>query len=140
MKTTTEDVVECIAENCSRVRFCVNRGLIDHVVTQRVENPRSDEFAYSRRAEVEATGAAAQPMPLEDDRVLVLHPADQPAFYTPLTTSCGAKREQTSLESTTFDPQGRTLLSIHLMLAAEQQRRPTLTLAKLWTELAILYT
>ena len=40
---------------------------------------------------------------------------------------------------TTFDPQGRTLISIHLMLAAEQLRRPTLTLAKLWVELSLFY-
>ena len=31
------------------------------------------------------------------------------------------------------------LISIHLMLAAEQQRLPTLTLAKLWVELQTLY-
>ena len=46
---------------------------------------------------------------------------------------------QTCLEPTTFDPQGRTLIPIHLMLAVELQRRPTLTFAKLWTELTILY-
>ena len=33
--------------------------------------------------------------------------------------SCGAKQVQTCLEPTTFDPLGRTLISIHLMLAAE---------------------
>ena len=33
----------------------------------------------------------------------------------------------------------RTLISIHLMLAAGQQCCLTLTLAKLWTELAIVY-
>ena len=53
--------------------------------------------------------------------------------------TCGAKQVQTCLDPTTFDPQGRTLISIHLMLAAEQVRRPTLTLAKLWVELSILY-
>ena len=69
----------------------------------------------------------------------MLHPAKPPAFYTPLTITCGAKQVQTCLEPTTFDPQGRTLISIHLMLAAEQMRRPTLTLAKLWVELSLLY-
>ena len=64
----------------------------------------------------------------------MLHPAEPPAFYTPLTITCGAKQVQTCLEPTTFDPQGRTLISIHLMLAAEQLRRPTLTPAKLWVE------
>ena len=33
VKTTTEDVVECIAENCSGVRFRVISGLVDHVAS-----------------------------------------------------------------------------------------------------------
>ena len=69
----------------------------------------------------------------------MLHPAEPPAFYTPLTITCGAKQVKTCLELTTFDPQGRTLISVHLMLAVEQLRRPTLTLAKLWVELFLLY-
>ena len=43
------------------------------------------------------------------------------------------------LEPITFNPQGLTLISIHLMLAAEQSRRPTLTLAKFWVELSPMY-
>ena len=83
---------------------------------------------------------AAHTVPLEDDRVLMLNLAAEPmAYHTPLTISCGAKQVQTCLEPTTFDPQGRTMISIHLMLDAEQARRPTLTLAKLWVELSILY-
>ena len=57
----------------------------------------------------------------------------------PLTITCGAKQVQTCLEPTTFGPQGRTLISIHLMLAAVELRRPTLTLAKLSVELFLLY-
>ena len=96
----------------------------------------NEELAYNRWAEVKS---AAQTVPLEDDRVLMLHPAEPPAFYTPLTLTCGAKQVQTCLEPSTFDPQGRTLISILLMLAAEQLRRPTLQLAKLWVELQLLY-
>ena len=99
----------------------------------------NEELAHNRWAEVESAGVAAQTVPLEDDRVLMQHPAEPPAFYTPLTITCGAKQVQACLEPTTFDPQGRTLISIHLMLAAEQLRRPTLTLAKLWVELQTLY-
>ena len=95
----------------------------------------NEELSHNRWAEVESAGVAAQTVPLEDDRVLMLHPAEPPAFYTPLTITCCAKLAQSCLEPTTFDPQGRTLISIHLMLAAEQLRRPTLTLAKLWVEL-----
>ena len=49
-------------------------------------------------------GVAAQTVPLDDDRVLMLHPAEPPAFHTPLTITCGAKQVQTWLEPTTFDP------------------------------------
>ena len=108
----------------------------EHTQTQKP----TDELAYTRWAEVESAGVAAHTVPLEDDRVLMLHPTEPPAFHTPLTITCGAKQVQTCLEPTTFDPQGRTLISIHLLLAAEQVRRPTLTLAKLWVELSILYT
>ena len=79
-------------------------------------NP-SHELAYNRWAEVESAGVAAHTVPLEDDRVLMLHPAEPPAFYTPLTITCGAKQVQNCLEPTMFDPHGRTLSSIHLMLA-----------------------
>ena len=48
-----------------------------------LENPVSDDFAYNRWAEIEAAGAAAPTVPLEDDRVLMLHPAEPHAFYTP---------------------------------------------------------
>ena len=139
VKTKTEDIVECVAENCPVVRFCVNCGMIDHVASQCVENPVSDDFAYSRWAETEATGMAARTVPLEDDRVLMLEPAEQPAFYTPLVITCGAKQVQTCFETTTFDLKGCTIISIHLMLSAEQQRRLTITLAKLRSELVILY-
>ena len=88
---------------------------------------------------MESADVAAHTVPLEDDRVLMLHPAEPPAFHPPLIVTCGTKQIQTCLKPTTFNPQGRTLISIHLMLAAEQVRRPTLTLAKLWVELSVLY-
>ena len=104
VKTTTEDSVECIAENRSGVRFCVNCGLVDRVASQGVDNPVSDVFDYSRRAEIEAAGAAAHTVPLEDECALTLLPAEPPAFHTPLSITCGAKQVQTCLELTTFDP------------------------------------
>ena len=82
--------------------------MVDHVASQCVESPVSDDFAYSRWAETEAAGVAAQTVPLEADRMLMLHPAEQPGFNTPLTVTCGAKQVQTSLEPKSFDPQGRT--------------------------------
>ena len=91
---------------------------------------------FSSRTEVEEEADAAQTAPTAYDKVLLLHPADQPTENAPLTVACGTKQMQTSLESTTFDPSGRTIRSVHLMLASEQQIRPDLTLEKLKLELA----
>ena len=141
VKITAEDVTDGVLENYPGIRQCAHCRIFDHVDSPCVGSCTvpNDEFAYNRWAEVEAAGVAAQIVLLEDDRVLMLHPAEPPAFYAPLTFTCGAKQVQICLEPTTFDPQGQTLTSIHLMLAAEQLRRPTLTLAKLWVELSLLY-
>ena len=66
-------------------------------------------------AEVKEKADAAQTAPTAYDRVLLLRPANQPTVNAPLTVACGTKQVQTSLESTTFDPSGRTILSVHLM-------------------------
>ena len=143
VKVTAEDVTDGVLESYQGIHHCTHCGVFDHVDVPCGEHshaPRpSDELAYNRWAEVESACVAAHTVPLEDDRVLMLHPAEPPAFHTPLIVTCGAKQVQTYLEPTTFNPHGRTLISIHLMLAAEQVRRPTLTLAKLWVELSILY-
>ena len=141
VKLTAEDVTDGIPDNYPGIRQCAHCGIIDHVDSPCTGNLviSNEKLAHNRWAEVESAGVAAQTVPLEDDRVLMLHQAEPPALYTPLTITCGAKQVQTCLESTTFDPQGRTLISDHLMMAAEQLRRPTLTLAKLWVELQTLY-
>ena len=91
---------------------------------------------FSSRAEVEEKADAAQTAPTAYDRVLLLRSADQTTVFAPLTVTCGTKQAQTSLESTTFEPSCRTLLSGHLMLSSEQQIRPDLTLQKLKLESA----
>ena len=90
---------------------------------------------FSPRAEEKKT-EATRTLSTVGDRVLLLRPADQATVNAPLTVTCGTKQVQTGLESTTFDPSGRTLLSVHLVLASEQQIRPDLTLEKLKLELA----
>ena len=140
-KITAEDVTDGILDNYHGIRQCAHCGIFDNVdspCTGILVIP-DEELAHNRWAEVESAGVAVQTVPLEADCVLMLLPAEPPAFYTPLTITCGTKQVQTCLEPTTFDPQGQTLISIHLMLAAEQLRRPTLTLAKLWVELQTLY-
>ena len=63
---------------------------------------------------------AAHIAPADCDRVLMLRPADQTTVNAPLTITCGTKQLQTSLESTTFDRSGQTLLNLHLILTLEQ--------------------
>ena len=141
VNVTAKDVTEGLVESYSGIRQFTFCGAFDHVDSHCAEifSNHGDEFAYNRWAEVEAAGVAAHTVPLEDDRVLMLHPAEPPVFHTLLTITCGAKQVQTYLEPTTFDPHGRMLISIHLMLAAEQLHRHTLTVAKLWVELSFLY-
>ena len=102
VKATVEEYAECVPEKCSGVQFCVNCGMVDHVASQCLENPVSDNLAHNRWAETEAAGIAAQTTPAsEDDRVLVLRQIDLPTMSPPLTVTCGNKQVQTSLELTT---------------------------------------
>ena len=71
------------------------------------------------------------------DTVLMVRPADQTTVNAPSTVTCGTKQVRTRLESAIFDPRGRTLLSVHLMLASELQIRPDMTLEKLKLELKL---
>ena len=65
-----------------------------------VENPVSDDFAYSRRAETDAAGVAARTVHLEDNCVLMLHPAEHPVMYTPLTVTCVANKSKRARSGT----------------------------------------
>ena len=90
----------------------------------------------SPRAEEKKKTDATQTLSTASGRVLMLRPADQATVNAPLTVTCCTKQVQTGLGSTTFDPSGRTLMSVHLVLASEQQIRPDLNLEKLKLELA----
>ena len=60
--------------------------------------------------------------------VLMLSSAEAAHIATPLTITCGKVQLQTNREPITFDPSGRTIMSIRLLLAIERKRRPDLTL------------
>ena len=94
VKVTAEDVADGVLENYPGIHQCTHCGVYDHVDVPCSEHsnvPRpNDELAYNRWAEVESAGVAAHTVPLEDDRVLMLHPAEPPAFNAPLIVTCGA--------------------------------------------------
>ena len=69
--------------------------------------------------------------------VLTLRPAEA-AYTTPSLTITFEKIQiRTSSEPTTFDPSGRTIISIRLLLAIERETRPELTIEALMNELAV---
>ena len=119
-----------ISAPAAPVKLCTTTGFAD-CPTSSVQSE-----TLSSRAEVEEKADALQTAPTDCDRVLMLRPADQTTVNAPLTVTCGTKQVQTTLESTTFDPSGRTLQSVHLMLASEQQILPDLTLEKVKLEQA----
>ena len=77
VKVTAEDVTDGVLENYPGIHQCTHCGVYDHVDVPCGEHshvPRpNDELAYNRWAEVESAGVAAHTVPLEDDRVLMLH-------------------------------------------------------------------
>ena len=85
VKITAEDVTDGVLENYPGIRQSAHCGIFDHVDSPCIGNfvISNEELAYNGWAEVESTGVAAQTVPLEDDRVLMLHPAEPPVFYTP---------------------------------------------------------
>ena len=82
VKITAEDLTVGILDNYPGIRQRAHCGLFDHVDSPCTENLviSNEELAHNRWAEVESAGVAAQTVPLEDDRVLMLHPAEPPAF------------------------------------------------------------
>ena len=84
VKVTAEDVTDGVLENYPGIHQCAHCGVYDHVDVPCGEHSQApgpnDELSYNRWAEVESAGVAAHTVPLEDDRVLMLHPAEPPAI------------------------------------------------------------
>ena len=84
VKITAEDVTDGILDNYPGIRQFAQCGNFDHFDSPCTGNLviPNEELAHNRWTEVELAGVAAQTVPLEDDRVLMLHPAEPPAFHT----------------------------------------------------------
>ena len=70
----------------------------------------------------------------QDDQVRVISIAEDGGPSRPVVVTCGEKQVLITLEAPAPDCT-ETLISIHLLLSAEQKSRPTLTLTKLKEEL-----
>ena len=93
--------------------------------------PVHEDLAYSLWAEQPSARRTLS----DSGMVLMLRPAEVAHLTTPLTITCGKIHIQTNPEPTTFDPNGRTIMSIRLLLANERETRPKLTIDELIDEI-----
>ena len=69
-----------------------------------------------------------------EDQIRVISTSEEGGHSRPVVVTCGEKQILTTLEAAAPDCT-ETLISIHLLLSAEQKARPNLTLAQLKEEL-----
>ena len=115
------------------VAFCINCGRTEHSASECMvpEHMRQEE-------QVRAAWYASPPNQLDgvgqDDLVRFISVAEAGGSSRPIVVTCGEIQVLTTLEAP--EPNcTETLLSIHLLLSAEQKLRPALTQAQLKEEL-----
>ena len=117
-----EDIV---ASECTvRPVFCVNCGMTEHSASQCQNVAVHEDLAYTLWAEPPPTSHFTK----DSELVLILWSAEAAHIATLLTITCEKIQVQVSPELIIFDPSGRTIMSIRLLLAIEQEQRPELTL------------
>ena len=121
-----------VASACSGPKFCVNCGMTEHSASQCQNVPVHEDLAY--RLWAEQPSAPTQTLS-DSEMVLMLRPAEPAHMATPLTITCDKIQIQTNAEPTTFDPSGRTIMSVRLLLAIERETRPELTIDALIDEM-----
>ena len=115
------------------VAFCVNCGCAEHSASECIspEYPRQEEQIRAAWYAPHTNQFEGAP---QDDQVRVISVAEAGGPSRPVVITCGEKQVLTTLEAPAPDCT-ETLISIHLLLSAEQKLRPELTLAQLKEEL-----
>ena len=115
------------------VAFCINCGCTEHSASECMapEHPRQEEHS---RAAWYASPTSHFNAITQDDQVRVLSVAEAGGPSRPVIVTCGEKQVLTTLEAPAPNCI-ETLISIHLIISAEQKSRPELTLAQLKEEL-----
>ena len=115
------------------VAFCINCGRTEHSAS---ECMASEQMGHEEQ--IRAAWYAPSPSQFDglnqDDQVRVISVAEDGGPSRPVVVTCGEKQVLTTLEAPAPDCT-ETLISIHLLLSAEQKMRPTLTLSQLKEEL-----
>ena len=109
------------------VAFCVNCGRTEHSASECMAPER-----MSHEEQIRAAWYAPAPSQFDgldqDDQVRVISVAEAGGPSRPVVITCGEKQVLTTLEAPA-PKYTETLISIHLLLSAEQKSRPALTLA-----------
>ena len=115
------------------VAFCVNCGCTEHSASECIapEYPRQEEQIRAAWYAPHTNQFDGVP---QDDQVRVISIAEAGGPSRPVVITCGEKQVPTTIEAPAPDCT-ETLISIHLLLSAEQKSRPELTLAQLKEEL-----
>ena len=115
------------------VAFCANCGCTEHSASECMtpEDPRQEEQIRAAWYAPHTNQFDGAP---QDDQVKVISVAEAGGPSRPIIVNCGKKQVLTTLEAPAPNCT-ETLISIHLLLSAEQKSRLDLTLAQLKGEL-----
>ena len=113
--------------------FCVNCGHVGHVASDCM-TPHNVATEEQVKAAWYAPVANSTDFCDSEDQIRVISTSEDGGPSRPVVVTCGEKQILTTLEAPAPDCT-ETLISIHLLLSAEQKARPNLTLAQLKEEL-----
>ena len=128
-----DDVMPATLPEQGTSAFCVNCGHTGHVASDCMmpDNVATEEQV---KAAWYAPGTNSTDFRDTEDQVRVISTSEEGGPSRPVVVTCGEKQILTTLEAPAPDCT-ETLISIHLLLSAEQRARPNLTLAQLKEEL-----
>ena len=109
--------------------FCVNCGHVGHVASDCM-TPHNVATEEQVKAAWYAPVANSSDFCDSEDQIRVISTSEDGGPSRPVVVTCGEKQILMTLEAPAPDCTG-TLISIHLLLSAEQKARPNLTLAQL---------
>ena len=128
-----DDVMPATLPEQGTSAFCVNCGHTGHVASDCMI---PDNVATEEQVKAAWYAPGTNPTDFRDteDQVRVISTSEEGGPSRPVVVTCGEKQILTTLEAPAPDCT-ETLISIHLLLSAEQRARPNLTLAQLKEEL-----
>ena len=117
--------------------FCVSCGQVGHTMSSCINEAAHPDYVYQAWCNSPADVCSIQPKEPQPDFEITVFSANlkgEEGPMPPVMVTCGSAQIQRHLEQP-YANLDRTLMSIHLLLASEQEFRPKLTLEELRNEL-----